>query len=301
MAENNTDGDLIKSSMNSFMKSVKDENSARLRKSITLDYTNQSALQTFIQQSINAVTVNYGMEFAPFINGRYVVHMKSGPWTQEYTSLFDTNDNDSSKKGILSPFNHNLTNLFTDPNKNSLYPMLATDIDIPEITKEYINVSTRAQTLSAYQREIFIPDFSISYLEDTNLSIFSYHEAWHKMIELYKRGDKNLKPSSARKNSYFYEVPYSNAIWVVLYDMSFNIRGLFYMPGVRPISLPIKQLIGNRSDSKMTVYNIQYKGTALHYQIFPPKYTFDSSNGTLLEKLFFAHLANNNSSANSIS
>jgi hypothetical protein len=38
--------------------------------------------------------------------------------------------------------------------------------------------------------------------------------------------------------------------------------------GVMPVTMPLKQVIGNRSQSKMTVLNISYKAADLFYKFY---------------------------------
>ena len=260
-----------------FARSVKEKKIGNVANYINKK-TNNTTLKSFISSVIQSVTVNYSRGFSPQINGRYSIHMVHGTWLNDDVIK-------QAKKINVSD-----TEILKTSSINSLdFPMLATDIDIPEVNKEYSNVSTRSQTLSAYQREITLPEFNISYLEDDNQSIIQYHELWHKVIELSRRGEIHFNNKTNRKKEqqmYFYDVPYSNGVWVVQYDMEFFIRGLFYLVGVRPISLPLKQVIGNRSDSKMTTYNIQYKGTALHYKFFDKGYSFNNNDNSNFIKLF---------------
>jgi hypothetical protein len=221
------------------------------------------SLKNSLVQTINNLTINYGFEINPFISGKYVIYMVNGPWYNQFINgNFDGIDFISNKDF----FNDYKSSASTQ----NFFTMLATDVDVPEPTKEYINVSSRSQTITHYQRETLLPDFSISYVEDNSLFVIRYHEAWHKMIELYKRGKIPISSSDliSSNSPYFYKVPYSNGIFVLIFDIQYEVRGLIYLVGVRPVSLPIKQVIGNRSSSKMTVYNISYKLTNMYYKFF---------------------------------
>jgi len=275
------------------VNAAKNAKSNELDNHLKTNYPNNNSLTSYIKKTIIGLTRNIGSDFSPFINGRYAIYMVNGTWYDQYVARVGSTEERYilSKNNRSTKMNSALINEFGVD--NVAFPMLATDIDIPEITKEYVNVSTRSQSLSTYQREIVLPEFSISYLENQYLDIFRYHEAWHKSIELYKRGVMGSSASNDRTNSpYFYDVPYMNGIWVVLYDIQYRIRALFYLVGVRPVSLPIKQLIGNRSDSKMTVYNIQYKGVSMYYKTFDADETdlFSDNTNSKLETKFREHI-----------
>jgi hypothetical protein len=145
-----------------------------------------------------------------------------------------------------------------------------------------------------------MPDFNISYIENSDMYIIRYHELWHKAIELYRRGkiQMSLNDFISTKSKYFYQVPYANGIFVLIFDISYQVRGLIYLVGVKPVSMPLKQVVGNRSGSKMTVYNIQYKLSNMYYKFFKDTKDFnkylDQSDKYVLANLFKKNLLNNN-------
>ena len=252
-----------------------------------------------LNNTINNLTYKYGLSINPFISGKYIIFNINGPWFSKFVNLL--NDNDigiiSDKKFFKSHFN-------SENETSKMFSLLATDIDVPEPTKEYINVSSRTQTLTHYQRETILPDFSISYVEDNSMFVVRYHEAWHKMIELYRRGKFAIGDSLLSDNSpYFYQVPYSNAIFVLIFDIQYQVRGLIYLVGIRPVTMPIKQVIGNRSSSKLTVYNISYKLTNMYYKFFSGndeffKYIIDANtnnNNNVLATIFKTQVLTSNS------
>jgi hypothetical protein len=254
------------------------------------------SLKNLLVQTINDLTINYGFKINPFISGKYVIYMINGPWYNIFlNNNFEGEDFISNKKFFISYelnnnplfnkfLNNNVlktdkeytTNEFFSNNYRSenatknFFTLLATDIDVPEPTKEYINISSRSQTLTHYQRETILPDFSISFIEDNSLFIIRYLEAWHKMIELYRRGKipVSTKDLISENSPYFYKIPYCNSFFILIFDIQYEVRGIIYLVGVKPVSLPIKQVIGNRSSSKMTVYNVSYKLTNMYYKFF---------------------------------
>jgi hypothetical protein len=152
--------------------------------------------------------------------------------------------------------------------------MLATDIDVPDITEEYISVSSRIRNSFVPSRNYFVSDFSVSYIENVNLEIMRYHEAWHKFMNLLKRGeidmyDNRLECAKANSRDIFLDMPFTNAIWVAAFrPFTTDIQMLVKLVGVMPVSMPLKQIVGNRSASKMTVLNMQYKAADMFYKFY---------------------------------
>jgi hypothetical protein len=149
---------------------------------------------------------------------------------------------------------------------------MATDIDIPDLTEEYVSVSSRLRNSFMPLRNYFVSDFNISYIENLNLDIMRYHEAWHKFMDLVKRGEVDLyTEEECRKVSsgYFIDMPYSNAVWVAVFKpFTTEIQMLVKLIGVMPVTMPLKQVIGNRSQSKLTVLNISYKAADVFYKFY---------------------------------
>lgn len=231
---------------------------------------NSNSILKKLNKTYMDLTLNLGSSWHPYINGRYMTFMTHGTWIDEVVSQYDT------KKADLSIMPDNvysfLKEIKNNSNKsskfNNLFPTIATDVDLPQINNEFLNVSNRNQGITYFSKQTFLPDFSISYIEDqNNLSIIQYHDAWFRAMELYRRGIFKLN-KSVKKRNYFYEVPYLNGVWVVIFDIRNQIRGLIYLVGIKPVNHPLKNFLGNRSSSKMTVYNIQYKTTNMYYNFF---------------------------------
>ena len=241
--------------------------------------------------------LNSPQSFKPFVTGYNLILMTTGPWFDDYKSLIS-----SGHKYGLSTLTQKFGNELEYFKNN--FPILARNINIPEPTKEYQNVSTRSSSITHYIREIDLPDFSVDYVDDQDLTNLKYHENWYKMIELYRRGVPELSESvstNRSNNLYFYDVPYLNGIWVLGFTPAFDIRYMFYMPGVRPVNLPLKSLISNRGDQHIINYSIQYKGTKLFYKFISGNEEFSElirtakTNNILIEifkKLFFQNQNN---------
>ena len=271
------------------------------KQSKNLDKTISRSLKNFINTKINDLTRYYGINYNPFVNGKYMIFMINGPW---YNKILSSNNKEVT--GLISNLDFfknpndysNVKNYSTQNGMNNVFHYLATDIDIPEPSKEYLNVSTRSQTITHYQREILMPDFNISYIENDDMFIIRYHELWHKTIELYRRGKIPCNPNDIQKNnSYFYNVPYANSVFVLIFDIKYQIRGVVYLVGIKPVSMPLKQVLGNRSGSKMGVYNIQYKLTNMYYKFFKNTLEFQNyqTKDSILSTIFTKNILNTNS------
>jgi len=212
--------------------------------------------------------------FSPHVNGFYMIFMVHGTWYERFKQGVvspgngDDYENNYAKNpaGISDPVDMHAT-------KNDSFNMLATDIDIPDMTEEYISVSSRIRNSFVPSRNYFVSDFSISYIDNVNLEVMRYHEAWHKYLELLKRGEVNaydteeecIKASSGE----FLDMPFTNAVWVVIFKpFTTDIQALIKLMGVMPVTMPLKQIVGNRSSSKMTVLNLQYKAADVFYKFY---------------------------------
>ena len=115
-----------------------------------------------------------------------------------------------------------------------------------------------------------------------------YHESWHKFLNLIKRGevDESLFECETKNESNFLDMPYSNAVWVAIFKpFTTEIQALIKLVGVMPVSIPLKQIVGNRSASKMTVLNMSYKSADMFYKFYKDTADFINDDG-LLAKSF---------------
>jgi hypothetical protein len=201
--------------------------------------------------------------------------MVHGTWYQKYLnhtgSLTDDEYNPIEAPGISPLTTAGPLKASTDRNS---FNMLATDIDIPDLTEEYISVSSRIRNSFVPSRNYFVSDFNVSYIENVNLEVMRYHEAWHKFMNLLKRGEIDMydnKQECAKANSrdIFLDMPFTNAIWVAVFrPFTTDIQMLVKLVGVMPVNMPLKQIVGNRSASKMTVLNMQYKAADMFYKFY---------------------------------
>ncbi len=216
--------------------------------------------------------------FTPHISGFYMIFMVHGTWYEQYLNYVNNLQNEAglSKPPSSKAFSKDMETI-TLKNPNSYMNLMATDIDVPDITEEYTSVSSRLRNSFVPSRNYFVSDFSISYIENINLDVMRYHEAWHKYLNLIKRGEvtgnlsgEDSKTICQEKNKgYFLEMPFSNAIWIAVFrPFTTEIQLLIKLIGVMPVTMPLKQIVGNRSQSKMTVLNISYKAADLQYKFF---------------------------------
>jgi hypothetical protein len=196
-----------------------------------------------------------------------MVWMQHGTWYDEYKAGYIGDSGVESFPGISEAPS------FTSTDRNS-FNMLATDIDVPDITQEYTSVSSRIRNSFVPSRNYFVSDFNISYIENVNLEVIRYHEAWMKFMERLKRGEVNMYAGAddcATKNTkdIFLDMPFTNAVWVAVFKpFTTDIQLLIKLMGVMPVNMPLKQIVGNRSASKMTVLNIQYKAADMFYKFY---------------------------------
>ncbi len=270
--------------------------------------TGDESVQKILQKWHENVTIDYKYDpnFTPHINGFYMIFMVHGPWYESYKMYvqgtsggnaedyenYPTDSSSNNEIGLSEMPNSGIT--FDNP--SSYFNMMATDIDVPDITEEYTSVSSRLRNSFVPSRNYFVSDFSISYIESLHLDVIRYHEAWHKYLNLIKRGEitdsfgraGESPEQSCQKTSetYFVGMPYSNAVWVAVFKpFTTDIQLLIKLMGVMPVTMPLKQVVGNRSQSKMTVLNMTYKAADIFYKFYNGTSEFLSDEG-LLAKSF---------------
>jgi hypothetical protein len=260
---------------------------------LTKRYVGNSSITTILENWHKSVTIDYkyNQGFTPHVNGFYMIFMVHGTWYDMYHDyVSSSNQIGLSEEPDGKKFSGSAeTQLQTIGMSNpySYMNFLATDIDIPDVTEEYTSVSSRLRNSFIPSRNYFISDFNISYIENINLDIIRYHEAWQKFLELVKRGEHALGESNQQQcdelnSGYFLDMPFSNAVWVAVFKpFTTEIQTLIKLIGVMPINLPLKQIIGNRSQSKMTVLNISYKAADIHYKFYNNTQEFLNDGGLL--------------------
>jgi hypothetical protein len=222
---------------------------------------------------LDSVSTEYH-RFSPSVNGWYFILMEHGTWVDELGSLGSKmsaqNTNGGSSYG---EFNVEEVKKFLNPflpNFNKYFGTMATDIDIPQLNIEYESYSTRNRTINYASRINYTSDFNISYLDAYGSIVSRYHSLWLKYIEALRKGLIDAPPGSGdAMDSYFIDVPYYNAVYVVKFDgLSPNVRFVAKIMGVSPVGLPFKQMIGDRSKGALEVLNFQYKSNDIFYKFY---------------------------------
>ncbi len=255
---------------------------------LTQQYSNDSDVKKALGRWHEDITlgIKHNKNYSPHINGFYMIWMQHGTWYENFLlSQASTGAGFSPGTGKVEGISASIED---GPLKFSTFAnsfnMLATDIDIPDITQEYTAVSSRIRNSFVPSRNYFVSDFNISYIENINLEVIRYHEAWLKYMERLKRGEikaYNDKTECAAANSrdIFLDMPFTNAVWVAVFrPFTTDIQLLIKLMGVMPVNMPLKQVVGNRSNSKMTVLNIQYKAADMFYKFY------NGSKGMLEDK-----------------
>jgi len=216
------------------------------------------------------------------INGKYAIFMQHGPWFNMLLELYRTdglnseglNDirhyiSDLDKNKIKDPIFFGDDNLFRDTYNSKInLNQLITDIQIPEINKEYIAVSTRQKNSFINSRNYTGSDISLNWLDLDGFPIFRYHEAWHKMIDLIRDGRIYFPEEFKKYNSESYLIPnpYANAIYIpIMESHTMELKAVIAIYGIFPVNVPLKSLIGDRSSSKLVNYSINYKCMDIQY------------------------------------
>jgi hypothetical protein len=237
--------------------------------------------------------------FSPHINGFYMIFMVHGTWYEDmYKSKYMGELGNPNGLSQL-PKAPEGKEPFSLQNPHSYLNMLATDIDVPDMTEEYTSVSSRLRNSFVPSRNYFVSDFNISYIENSNLDIMRYHEAWFKFMELIRRGeaigtslaDSGSDSTSCAENNkgYFLDMPFTNAVWITIFKpFTTEIQAIIKLIGVMPVTFPLKQIVGNRSQSKMTVLNMTYKAADVFYKFYNGTSDLleDAKSGGALAKAF---------------
>jgi len=243
--------------------------------------TNTDLLR-FLTKLTQTFGIDYS-EFSPYINGNYSVFMEHGTWFKalvEYSEKISTAP--ETVQGYISSMSSekldmklNLYPLFRNNFNDKLkFSQTITDISVPEPNKEYMAISTRQKNSFVNTRDFVGSDFSMNFMDNKDLAIFKYMEAWHKSIDLIREGlffNTQISTGKAYFNNlidenYLIENPYCNTVWVALMDSKgVDLRGVIALFGVLPMNLPFKSLIGDRGSPKITTYNLNFKFMDMQY------------------------------------
>lgn len=208
-------------------------------------------------------TFGYLYNYNPHINGFFYVFMEPGSWEEEYpggpVEGFLLNESGSKEDGLFKKFRDNCG-------------MLAYDIDIPQLNMEYETYSSRNRNLNYATKTNLMGDFSIKYLETSDMKCIRYQSSWIQYIDALKKGYLGPAPETSTDLGEFIPTPYYNSVWVIIFDkFGTNIRGIVKIMGVAPVNLPIKDVIGERGQNNLSMVTCNYKCHDMIYEFYESK------------------------------
>lgn len=213
----------------------------------------------FLKNVINQVNVDPKRTWIPHVNGWYYINMVSGTWVNHIL-------NDELKD--YTEFSPNRKELLEDINK--LFGSYIKDIDPPQINIEHETISGRTRNINYPTRLTITSEMSLTLKDNANLDMFKYHELWRDYIDAYKKGfGTSAGSESYADESYFIDIPYSNAVWVAIFrPFTMELNALIKIMGVAPTTLPLKEIIGQRATPQATTYTMNYKANDLIMQVY---------------------------------
>lgn len=208
-------------------------------------------------------TFGYLYNYNPHINGFFYVFMEPGSWEEQYPNGpvegYLLNESGSKEDGLFKKFRDNCG-------------MLAYDIDIPQLSMEYETYSSRNRNLNYATKTNLMGDFSIKYLETSDMKCIRYQSSWIQYIDALKKGYLGPAPETSTDLGEFIPTPYYNSIWVIIFDkFGTNIRGIVKIMGVAPVNLPIKDVIGERGQNTLSMVTCNYKCHDMIYEFYETK------------------------------
>jgi len=234
---------------------------------------------------LTSLTKTFGIdysEFNPFINGNYAVFMQHGTWFETLRDYSNFETTPETVKNYISIMDKKKSNIDlksyelygTKFNNYLKFSQTITDISVPEPNKEYMAISTRQKNSFVNTRDYVGSDFSINFLDNRDLGIFKYMEAWHKSIDLIREGlFFDILSNTAQeyfnnlvKEDYLIDNPYCNTVWIAILDSKgTELKGIITLFGVMPMNNPLKTIIGDRGAPKASTYSLNFKFMDMQY------------------------------------
>jgi hypothetical protein len=302
----------------------KDQITAHIKSQLSADKEDggSGVENTELLNFLTSLTKTFGIDystFSPFISGNYAVFMQHGTWFKVlheyavkddrippavtgYISLMDNKKTDI-RINNYELYGKKFTNLLK-------FSQTITDISLPEPTKEYMAISTRQKNSFINTRDYVGSDFNMNFIDNKDLGIFKYMEAWNKSIDLIREGLFFSYSSDAAadyfenliQEDYLIDNPYCNTVWIALLDSKgVDLRGIIALFGVMPMNTQLKNLIGDRGSPKAVTYNLNFKFMDMQYMFIDgwdklQKVSNGANNETTLGKKFFDFLNYSNTS-----
>jgi len=174
--------------------------------------------------------------------------------------------------------------------KKSLF--LAIDATPPAVTINTEQINNQASISMPYATtKVATGNLSITFMDNAIMDINSMHNVWIEYIYNQLWGD--LKPAAKYldpEHSEFGSLDYATSAFIVKYDPSFSDPPVMVgkATGIFPTALPVKEVIGTRSNRELVMQSITY--TCSYYEVVHPKsmvqiYSTNNLNRTILDEL----------------
>lgn len=128
--------------------------------------------------------------------------------------------------------------------------------------------------------------FSVTYIEDSDLSLYQFHQIW--LYYIWDLVEGKLAPDDKYMNAdnidthYYGALDYAASFYIVKYKPDLNtITYIGKCVGAFPQSLPSKELIGQRTGNELTTLPMQYFVSAYRSQVIN-----SSRDGWLYNELY---------------
>ena len=172
------------------------------------------------------------------------------------------------------------------------YMMFAIEFDIPEqeITVSDIQLANK-QNIEFVSGFNTSGNLSVRYIDNSYLQMYKFHSNWISYMKMIMRGD--LEPADEYIDSK--EIDYMSSMYILKFTPNMDIPNYIgKASGIFPKNLPIKELLGTRTENQLIMYNINYfysmyEGGVLTYNndesIGGIKYEDTYNNGFMIPKL----------------
>lgn len=150
------------------------------------------------------------------------------------------------------------------------------DITPPETTLNTSQMSGSTITIPFATGKTSGGQMSVSFLENENVDMYSFHHTWFHYIEQVLYGEEEYKPDDKYIESG--ELDYATCAYIIKYKP--NMQDVVYigkMIGIFPINLPNKEIIGSRNQNQITIYNVNYICTDYREVVFSDTDKIDSN------------------------
>lgn len=204
--------------------------------------------------------------------------------TQQPTDTTQTSTAGSSDFGYMPP-DYAFYQYFKD------YMMFAVEFEIPEqeVTVSEIQLANK-QNIEFVSGFNTSGNLSVRYIDNSSLKMYKFHSNWISYMKMIMRGD--LEPAEEYINSK--EIDYMASMYILKFTPNMDIPNYIgKASGIFPKNLPVKELLGNRTENQLIMYSINYfysmyEGSVLTYNYDGGgeiQYEDKFNNGFMIPKL----------------